>query len=179
MNQFYRRLATESVWYPEYHPTIRSVPVEWARWLLDKSSLTERLIEHSDNQFQVKVLSQRWAMPRPHEAAKLNIPLHLAARVREVELYCGDLPVVFARSVMPLKMYLQQRQTLQNIGTRPLGQLLFRDGTIRVSKRDLALFSGPNNSITYGRCTPYRYYGGQILVSEFFISDSLIEQNIS
>ncbi len=177
MNFLYCQLVSESVWYSEHHPTVKAIPCEWQQWLLDKHSLTERLIDYSKDNFKVKVLSQRWEKPLPHEAEKLNIPLHLVARIREVELHCHNKPVVFARSVMPLKLYLEQRHTLQNIGSRPLGLLLFRDGRMRVSKRNVSVFSQANKPIIYGRSTPYLYFGNEILVSEFFIDEYLISNS--
>jgi len=179
MKSLYDRLARGSNWYSENHPTVKAIPCEWQCWLLDKHSLTERLIDYSEDNFKVKVLSQRWEKPLPHEAVKLNIPKHLVARIREVELHCHNKPVVFARSVMPLKLYLEQRHTLQNIGTRPLGLLLFRDGRIRVSKRNVSVFSQANKPIVYGRSTPYLYYGNEILVSEFFIDECLVGKKVN
>lgn len=152
---------------------INRISPAWRHWLLDRGSLTEQLINFSDQPFAVKVLSQRWEQPLPHEARQLGVALHLAARIREVELYCGEERMVYARSVMPLQVYLEQRHILQNIGTRPLGHLLFKDGRIRISKRQVSRFKGEGKLI-YGRSTPYRYVDHEILVSEFFINDALI-----
>ena len=174
MKPLYTHLIKQSIWYPEYHPRVQKISSKWRNWLLDKGSLTEKLVAHSNDNFAVRVLSQRWALPLLHEATQLNIPLHLAVRVREVELHIYDKSVVFARSIMPLKIYLQERHTLQNIGTRPLGQLLFRDGKIRVSKRNVAVYRSANHKTIYGRSTPYQYYGNEILVSEYFINEALL-----
>lgn len=152
---------------------INRINPAWRHWLLDRGSLTEQLMNFSDEPFSVKVLSQRWQLPLPHEAQQLGVPLHLAARIRQVELYCGDTRMVYARSVMPLQVYLEQRHVLQNIGTRPLGHLLFKDGKIRISKRRVSLFKGEAGTVL-GRSTPYRYEDHEILVSEFFINDALI-----
>lgn len=174
MNSLYTNLVAHSLWYPEHHPRIQSISPEWRNWLLDKGSLTEKLVSHSNNNFNVKVLSQHWALPLLHEATRLKIPLDLAVRVREVELHIHNRPAVFARSIMPLRIYLAQRHTLQNIGTRPLGHLLFRDGRIRVSKRNVAEYKTGNNKTIFGRSTPYQYYGDEILVSEYFIDEGLL-----
>jgi chorismate--pyruvate lyase len=120
------------------------------------------------------VLSQRWELPLLYEAVRLKISPRVAVRVREVELYIHDKAVVYARSIMPLQIYQQQRHTLQNIGTRPLGQLLFRDGRIRVSKRHVAVYKNGDHRLIYGRSTPYQYCGKEILVSEYFIDKSLL-----
>lgn len=175
MKGSYLQLLTESKWVPEHHPAIRLIAPVWQHWLLDRGSLTERLMALSDGGFSVKVLSQRWDKPLIHEAQQLNIRSHLVARIREVELYCGNVCMVFARSVMPLQVYNDQRYVLQNIGTRPLGQLLFKDGKMRVNKRGVSRHPSADGTIVYGRSTPYRYAEKEILVSEFFINPSLVE----
>jgi chorismate--pyruvate lyase len=175
MNELIQRFAEESVWYAEYHPRIQRIEVPWQPWLLHRGSLTERLIEFSSNKFEVKVRSQRWGKPLMHEAVQLSISPHLVARIREVELHCDGKAVVYARSVMPLEMYLEQRHTLQSLGAQPLGQLLFRDGRIRSSKRRISVYDNPGKPSIYGRSTPYRYFGNEILVSEFFINRRLID----
>ena len=175
MEVFYSSLVGDSIWYPDHHPRISSISAKKGEWLLDKGSLTEKLVAYSAGNFRVNVLAQYWGLPNLHEAVRLNIPHYLAVRVREVELYVNDKAAVFARSIMPLKIYLQQRHTLQNIGTKPLGLLLFKDGRIRVSKRYVSVLDrGPGDQV-YGRSTPYQYYGGEILVSEYFIDTSLFK----
>jgi chorismate-pyruvate lyase len=84
------------------------------------------------------------------------------------------MPMVFARSVMPQQVFLDQRHVLANIGTRPLGHLLFKDGQMRASKRSVSLYQAKRGPVIYGRSTPYRYAQKEILVSEFFINPSLI-----
>ena len=174
MQDLYSRLAKDSKWYSEKHPAVTSVSEGWRNWLYSRASLTERLIAFSGDQFEVRVLSQRWGKPFLHEANSLNIPMHIAVRIREVELYCNGEAMVFARSVMPLQVFLDQRHVLANIGTRPLGHLLFKDGQIRVSKRSVSLYQSEQGSVVYGRSTPYRYADKEILVSEFFINTTLI-----
>ena len=174
MQDLYSRLAKDSKWYSEKHPAVTAIAEDWRNWLYSRASLTERLIAFSGDQFEVRVLSQRWGKPLLYEAIRLNIPTHLTVRIREVELYCNGVAMVFARSVMPLQVFLDQRHVLANIGTRPLGHLLFKDGQMRVSKRSVSLYQAERGSVIYGRSTPYRYAQKEILVSEFFINPSLI-----
>lgn len=174
MQDLYSRLAQESKWYSEKHPSVTAVSQDWREWLHSRASLTERLIAFSGDQFEVRVLSQRWGKPLLHEANSLNIPMHLAVRIREVELNCNGMPMVFARTVMPLQVFLDQRHVLANIGTRPLGHLLFKDGQMRASKRSVSAYQTGPGSVVYGRSTPYRYADKEILVSEFFINPTLI-----
>jgi len=187
----YENLVKHTKWYTERHPSVSQLPPDWLNWLLHRGSLTERLMAFSEDKFQVNVLSQRWERPLNHEAQSLGIPLHLVARIREVELCCDGVVVVFARSVMPLQVFLEQRHVLANIGSRPLGHLLFKDGKIRISKRNIAISSGLASDVVrgkalnkgdsneeaktiYGRSTPYQYINREILVSEYFVNNLLI-----
>ena len=174
MQDLYSRLAKDSKWYSEKHPAVTAIAGDWRNWLHSRVSLTERLIAFSGNHFEVRVLSQRWGKPLLHEARSLNISMHLAVRIREVELVCGGVPMVFARSIMPLQVFLDQRHVLANIGTRPLGHLLFKDGQMRASKRSVSIYLAEQGVVVYGRNTPYRYAQKEILVSEFFINPALI-----
>ena len=174
MKNAYSRLAKDSKWYSEKHPTISALSEDWRYWLHSRTSLTAQLIEFSANQFKVKVLSERWGKPLLQEARLLNIPLHLAVRIREVELYCHGEAMVFARTVMPLQVFLEQRFVLANIGTKPLGHLLFKNGRMRSSERNISVYQSEINRFTYGRSTPYHYAEKEILVSEFFISPKLV-----
>ena len=133
--------------------------------LFDKGSLTASLIHLSKNNFDVNVLSQKIAVPYWHEQKKLKKPLSQAAIIREVELHLHGKAVVFARTIIPLSV---KGGRLRNLGKTPLGHLLFKDGRIRVSKREFCMASIKETTIV-GRRTPYEYQGETILVSEHFL----------
>lgn len=71
-------------------------------WLLDRGSLTRRLIKLSGGNFHVKVLKQNISTPTLSETRTLKIPLRQKALIRQVFLYCRNEPLVYARSVIPL-----------------------------------------------------------------------------
>jgi len=63
-----------------------SVPAFWRDWLLHPGSLTQRLLDASDGQFKVEVLSQSLLRPSLSERRALSLPEHRLALVREVIL---------------------------------------------------------------------------------------------
>ena len=69
--------------------------------LLDRGSLTARLIKASDGDFKVQLLEQSWQRPYLNESQLLGINPRHKALVREVLLICHDKPWVYARSVIP------------------------------------------------------------------------------
>ena len=139
----------------------------WA-WLNDQQSLTQRLIDVSDGDFSVDLLNQRIGIPLWHEQDCLRQGHHLAATVREVCLNIYNQPIVLARSIIPLALIRQYQNGLTDLGRQPLGQLLFKEGRVRVSRRQFTQTDYDGESV-YGRRTPYEYLGSTILVCEFYL----------
>ena len=121
--------VSEPVWRSR-DMLMRHAPTDISPWLFDQGSLTRRIISHCTNNFRVEVLSQKWQRPLLNEALRLGAhPEHLAL-IREVLLFCGDTPWVFARSVLPRKTLSGRRRFLGKLGSRPLGEILFSDPNI-------------------------------------------------
>ena len=89
-------------WYQRHQLISRQVPHDILCWLFDPASLTARLKRHCPNHFSVRVISQTMALPTPAERDILDIRHGRSALVRQVCLYCSDIPVVYARTVIPL-----------------------------------------------------------------------------
>jgi len=134
----------------------------------DKGSLTAELTRLGKGDFKVNVLRQEIMVPYHHEQLKLKRSLNKAAMIREVELVVNGRPVVFARSIVPLELVSNGKHGLSSLGRTPLGHLLFRDGKIRVSKREFAFIKFEETTLI-ARRTPYEYQGSSILVSEYFL----------
>ena len=114
------------------NPTLRD-------WLLDPTSLTARLKRHS-KQFRVEVLGQKIEACNAVEAND-DILVGEQVLVREVLLYCDDIPQVFARSLLPLKSLTGEQQQLAHLGTQSLGQVLFNHPDLLRKKIEVAAFS--------------------------------------
>lgn len=113
-------------------------PVEISPWLFDQGSLTRRILLHCSKKFRVEVLSQKWQRPLLNEALRLGVHPEHHALIREVLLYCGDVPWVFARSVLPRKTLTGPRRFLGKLGNRPLGEILFSDPNIQRDALEVA-----------------------------------------
>jgi len=168
MDTPYRALATQSNWWNDTPFSQAKLPTELAPLICEKGSLTQALVALGDNTFSVNVLRQVLAVPYWHEQKKMRRPFSRAAMIREVELRLHDEPVVYARSIIPLSLTSRGRTGLANLGRTPLGHLLFKDGRIRVSKREFSLTPIDQHFVA-ARRTPYDYQESQILVSEFFL----------
>jgi len=166
----YSLLGKHQTWLKDTPLLVRRQPKQIRALVNDKGSLTAALGELSQGNFTVNLLRQKLSPPYFHEQIKLGRPLHKAAMIREVELLAKGVPVVYARSIVPLRLLNNGRTSLAKLGKTPLGHLLFKDGRIRVSKREFAFIDYHGQEIL-ARRTPYEYQGSIILVAEFFLPE--------
>lgn len=158
-----------------------ALPLALRDWLLDSGSLTRRLQQACPGRFRVVVLDQGWARPTLDEARVLGVPLHRRCLVREVHLYCGDQPVVFARTLIPPRTLSGRHRQLAHLGERPLGAYLFADPGMRRGPVQVAAITPgsrlhahamqgqPGNDIIWGRRSIFRLNDRPLLVSEIFL----------
>lgn len=95
-------------------------------WLVDLGSLTARLKRHCTS-FRVQLLYQGLSLPFEDERMSLGLKAGEHAWVREVLLYDGDRPLVFAHSVLPQRHVPGAWNLFAGLGARPLGEVLFTD----------------------------------------------------
>ena len=99
-------------------------------WLIERGSLTRRIRERCAA-FSVKLVFQG---PRRVTREERFLGTGTGSRcavVREVYLYCGSTPVVFAHSAMRRRDLRGAWRALARLGTRPLGAALFADPRVR------------------------------------------------
>ena len=151
-----------------------------AAWLHDADSLTKRLRQACPGRFRVALLGQRWARPMRCERRLLGLDDRALALVRQVHLYCGDEVVVFARTVLPASLLGSRYRYLARLGGKPLGEVLFRDRSMRRSEVELAriearrsiyapLLPQRGDGVIWGRRSLFRLGGQPLLVSELFV----------
>lgn len=148
-----------------------------SHWLLDKGSLTARLVALSQGHFRVKVLRQQVVRPRLSEWRSLGMARHELALVREVVLCGRDQPWVFARSVLPLASLTGQLRHLRKQGTRPLGAFLFGQPHLqrsaiavsRISRHHAYVPADLQQEPLWGRRSVFCLDNKPLLVSEVFL----------
>ena len=149
-------------------------------WLIDRGSLTER-IRARCSAFRVEVVFQG-----PRRATRDERSLFGArARqtlVREVYLLCGDVPVVFAHSVVRRDDLRGAWRSLIGLGSRPLGAALFANPRVRrhalrfrelPARDELALRAIPaapgRGAARWARRSLFTLRNSPILVTEVFL----------
>lgn len=151
-------------------------------WLLDRGSLTRR-IQARCPAFSVRAVRQRRGRANPDEAALAGLRPRIPALLREVYLYCGETPVVFAHSVLPRHSLRGAWASLTRLGSKPLGAALFANSCVRRAplqyrklNRHHALYrracrilpEQPPHHL-WARRSLFRLHGRPILVTEVFL----------
>ncbi len=162
------------------------------KWLLDTSSLTERVQSHCQ-QFSLTVIGQRQMNPELEEIDRLNFNLPSDAnpcakqqwQIREVLLCGNDQPWVFARSVLPQALC---ERDLSDLGSRPLGQIIFNDNRfvrqpfelIEISKQDVFLkrLAIESEFSLWGRRSLFQFEHHHLMVAEVFLPQSPAYQTL-
>ena len=103
-----------------------------ANWLKTSDSLTQKLKRHFPD-LEVTVLSEKMETPLLHEAQKLGISIHQEVWIRCVLLKSGSHELVYARTVIPYFDEQNPWQSLQMLGNKPLGEVLFQDKSLQRS----------------------------------------------
>ena len=153
-------------WWPL--PVIQA-PAEVRDWLADEGSLTRRLQRFGA--FRVMPQRQMIAVPRAEEAALLGLPGRQQALIREVLLYVDDVPVVFARSVLPLASLEGANRILGHMARRSLGAELFRAPKAQRAQvwATQAAVPASAGQACWGRQSLFLKRGRPLLVAEFFL----------
>ncbi len=174
--------AFEPIWRAERYLFSGKVPDDLAPWLFDATSLTARIIAACSGPFRVEVISQAWQRPMLNERQCLKICSGRNALVRQVYLYCNDIPWVFARTVIPRTTLSGQEKHLSHLQNKPLGAVLFAEPTMRRSEIEVAeicqgqrLFHTATARLDYdpeaiwGRRSVFYLHNKPLLVSEIFL----------
>lgn len=137
-------------WLPESRlPELTKDPL-WQDWLLERGSMTVRLQGRYPDVL-VELQLQGQAVPWGDEARALGLPPGEAAWLRQVRLCSEGRVLLQARTVVPGWAPGNAWHELQGLGTRPLGDLLFRMPDIGRSAFEvawLARWTEPGDGVT-------------------------------
>jgi chorismate--pyruvate lyase len=136
-----------------------------ADWLLDRGSLTRRLVEIAGPSFAVVALREEPGTLSADECQRLGQPPGAAGWIREVHLTGLGQPLIFARSVMVAANGSEDAAAPLQRGSVPLGQLLF--GDTPWSRSEIQLCRAPENH--WQRHSIFSRKHQHILVQEVFL----------
>ncbi|QSX33572.1 chorismate lyase [Shewanella avicenniae] len=153
-------------------------------WLLSPSSLTQRLKTRCST-FEVLLLGEQWIDTPTQEWHGAESQLWL----REVLLRLDGVPWVFARTLITPAL-LQQQQQLEQLGNRPLGELLYSDNHFIAGEIDVchieqgspmctlaASLAQPTSAPLWGRRRHFSYQQLPLVVAEVFLPAAVLAIN--
>ncbi|GAB3486888.1 chorismate--pyruvate lyase family protein [Marinomonas epiphytica] len=160
-------------WHPSQRINKQQVPKQLWPWLTTHSSLTAKL--QSVGELTVQVIEDDWGPATPRERKRLKLRSRQATRIRTVVLICNDLPVIYARSVVPVSALCGHWRQVKHLKNTPLGGYLFRHRGLKRSAVEIAnlpksLFPGQEQSL-WARRSVFQQYGQGILVCEVFFQE--------
>lgn len=153
---------------PEIATNFPASPLK--EWLITNSSLTAKLRAFSPK-FEVKLLSETF------QQGRLNNEV-VNFMVREVLLCLDDTPWVFARSLLPDTLVNESNLGFAQLGTKPIGELLFSNQNIILGEMSISQFNQEANSDwpmqvsinqLWGRKRNFHYKNQRIIVTEVFL----------
>ncbi len=165
-------------WYSPEQMQLRGLPGSVRPWLLDETSLTERLLRKTGGAFRVQRLSQAWCRPQLSESRLLALPPGQWALVREVVLRCFEEPWVYARSIIPSATLSGELRRLRQLQNDSLGALLFRHPQLRREAFEITQLPAGSHYIhrdyrqdspAWARRSRFVLRGNSVLVSEVFL----------
>ena len=171
-------LFLQQRWFQRRQLFSKHVPADIQAWLFDPASLTARLKQKCTADFRVEVLSQAIQKPRLDEFKILGMETGSYALIRQVKLCCGHACWVYARTVIPFSTLKGKQRVYANLGTRPLGAMLFADRTMQRDEVMVTALYGSQlpaglglaeDDMVWGRRSVFRVVGKPLLVSEYFL----------
>ncbi|MDD5276001.1 MAG: chorismate lyase [Methylovulum sp.] len=174
----------EPVWHENRLGTRHKLPAAVQSWAYESGSLTQRLRNIYGRSVAVSVLLQQWRTPFLSEQKLLKQPAARYCLIREVMLHADGKPLILARTIIPAETIKVAHSNLSQLGTRPLGEVIFSYPKLERVEMDVALVKPclwtsatfekiSINQPIWGRRTVYGIRHKHMLVSEFFLPEVL------
>jgi chorismate--pyruvate lyase len=116
----------------------QALPSSLRAWLTGTGSLTRQMQAACQASFSVDLLHSGYGMPLIDEAKVLSQSASCLMYQREVHLCDGNKPEIYARTLVPINTYRRMRMRFDGLGSRSLGEMLFKDPTIHRSTIEVA-----------------------------------------
>ncbi len=142
----------------------------WRSWLFDQGSLTARLVGLQAGDFSVQLHRQAVGQATAQEQLALGTGRNDPVWYREVILKLGDVPVVYARTAVPLSTLNSRARPLRHLGNRSLGAYLFSRPDLQRSVMRASRCAPNPYGLRYCRYSVFRIYDRPLMVSEAFSS---------
>ncbi len=137
-------------------------------WLTGHTRLVATIRSICRYNTRVKLLSQVLAGANADEQAVLQID-EVNSLVRQIYILADEVPMVYARVVVPYGVYVANKVVFDDLGERPLGDtLLFNDPECRRSEFTFGMIEHLRDELV-ARRSVFSFSPGQLLITEAFL----------
>jgi chorismate--pyruvate lyase len=137
-------------------------------WLLESGPITKRIKQKGT--FRLHLIQDKFSSIKQDDKDFIECTSN-EIKLREVLLYCDDSPIVFAQTIIPAETISRGLKQLGNLGSKPLGDILFEKDVFTKDKVLYALFE-KNSRFYWGRKAKYMVRGYKFSVMEVFLIDA-------
>ena len=141
-------------------------------WLIEKGPITKRI--KSKESFKLNLIKDEICSVDDSEKKFLEETSD-KIKVREVILLGNNIPRVYAKSLIPIRTIENGFSRLGELGTKPLGDILFEKEIFKKTDMVYAQFQN-KDSIFWGRKTKYLVKNMPLSVMEVFLINSVNEK---
>ena len=134
-------------------------------WLIEKGPITKRI--KSEESFKLNLIKDEISAVDDSEKKFLEETSD-KIKVREVILLGNNIPRVYAKSLIPIRTIENGFSRLGELGTKPLGDILFEKEIFKKTNVVYAQFQD-QDSIFWGRKTKYIVKNMPLSVMEVFL----------
>jgi chorismate--pyruvate lyase len=114
--------VVDPIWLDDADLRAAGIDERLREWLTSEGLLTERIRTLSPRGVRLRLRGQHRVMPDPDARALLDCDAE-PVLAREIELLTDDVPLVFARTLIP-ETTLRSHPWLRELGETPLGEAL-------------------------------------------------------
>ena len=167
-------LDNDSLHWVESRYQSRSVNPAIQRLLNEKGSLTQQLIDVSNDRFRVQPVELEWRNLLRDDLRKLFGPVAPSHKFwsRKTVLLCEGAPAVLAHSLMPEHAAQSALDQVLALGEQPLGEYLFSQNGL---KRGAFQFAQSEQGY-WGRRRLFYLDSKPIMVAEFFLPGETLDK---
>lgn len=139
----------------------------WRDWLLNTHSLSARLQASKAGEYRVEVLYEGYSkafFSEQHWVKNSNQIFWC----REVCLYLGPTPVVYARTLIPSQTANPQLHAMRHLANKPLGEYLFSQPELK--RGEISINACPDNELGlhFCRCSSFTLAKQKVFIAEGF-----------
>lgn len=155
---------TQISWQFCGHNTKQNCPRSWQKCLENPLSLTKRMETLFKGPIRIFVLKEGWQLVKTQGAKKM-------AWGREVLMVAGEMPLLFAKTTIPLKSAQGRLRLVRKLGDKALGKLLYAEPSLR--RTTIKIHPLPDH--LWGRQSTFLFSGATLYLEEYFLSPLLAQ----